>query len=444
MTQFEFYKSFQFVIELLVAEGLFCLHLERRRLFVLRLLAGLIVTFTVSYLFPVSYDNAFYVSFMFFALFAVTVVVAKFLFREAWLKIIFCMIAAYTVQHLAYELYNLSLIAMGVGDQMTGMYGDGELSLFPNPFIAVIYFFIYFVVYFFAFLLFGNRIRGGEKLQLKSGFIFVFVALILVVDIILNAVVVFYIAADGNDLYLAVVGIYNALCCAVALFLQFEVSLRAEIEDTLNAVTLLRHKEKEQYETSKENIALINMKCHDLKHQIRSIGSRISISEESVKEIENLISIYDSGVQTGNDALDTILTEKRLFCNNNGIKLSCIADGKQLNFMKDEDIYSLFGNIIDNAIEAVQQLEEGKRVIGLRVRAIDSLLSVNVHNYYEKELEFENGMPKTTKPEKEYHGFGLKSVRHVCDKYGGDLSINADHQVFNVNIMFSLDKNETI
>ena len=443
MTQLEFYKSFQFIMELLIAEGLFCFRLSPRRGFVWRLIAGVALVFLVAFFFPILSKNAFYMSFMFFALFAVTVPVAKFIFREDWLKIVFCCLAGYTVQHMAYEMYNLFLILTGLnGESPMGMYGDQSVQPFPNIIAAIMYFTFYGVTYFYAGLLFASRIRKGEKLQLVGGFLFLFVFLILIVDIVLNAVVVCYIAADGNKLYLTVTGVYNILCCVVALLLQFESSLRYELEETLNTMNILREQEKEQYRTSKQTIELINRKCHDLKHQIRSIGNRISINEESVKEMEDLIAIYDSAVRTGNEALDLILTEKNLFCTRNGVKLSCIADGKQLAFMKEEDIYSLFGNLLDNAIEAVQSLEEGKRVIGLRIRAVGTIISVNVHNYYEQNLTFEDGIPQTTKSDKEYHGFGLKSVQYICEKYGGDLSINAGKNVFTINILFSTERVE--
>jgi len=442
MTQIEFYKSFQFMAELMIAEGLFSLRLSRRNKFPIRIVLCLIAVFGFSYLFPVISDNAFYISFMFLALFAFTVLMGKILFREGWLKILFCFLAGYTVQHLAYEVYNLILLAMGV-EGGSGMYGDGNLRIFPNAFIAIIYFFVYFVVYFFAELIFGNRIKAGEEFKLNSGAMFAFVGLILVMDIVLNAVVVCYFADDGNTGYLIVLGVYNIICCLIASFLQFEVSLRQRLEDTLNTVNFLRYKEKEQYESSKKTIELINMRCHDLKHQIRTIGANSTVGENSLKEIESLISIYDANIKTGNEVLDVILTEKNLLCAQTGIKFSCIADGKLLNFMREEDIYSLFGNIIDNAIEAVQSLEEGKRVIGLRVRAVNDLLTINANNYYEKNIEFgQNGMPKTTKPDKEFHGYGLKSVKSVCEKYDGDLSISAENNVFNVNIMFSLKRTE--
>lgn len=78
-------------------------------------------------------------------------------------------------------------------------------------------------------------------------------------------------------------------------------------------------------------------------------------------EIEKSVSLYDANVKTGNTVLDTILTEKSLLCYKKGIILSCVADGENIAFMEDADVYSLFGNALDNAIEAVLKLEEQRK-----------------------------------------------------------------------------------
>lgn len=440
MTQLEFYKSFQFMIELLVAESLFTFRLQRRPFFVIRGILGLAACFLFSWLFPILSNNAFFISLMFFVLFAFTVFVSKFVYKSPWLNIVFCCVAGYTTQHVSYEMYNLILNALNVNaNTPMGFYGDRFVAMFSNPLITMIYFYVFIVFYFFAYYFLGRKIEKHEKLQLKNAYIFVFVILILIVDILLNAVVVFYIASGANKLYMIIVGIYNILCCLFALYLQFEVSLRRKLESTIDTLKHLWHQEKEQYAFSKENIELINLKCHDLKHQIRQIGNNGMLNQSVVSEIENLITIYDSKVKTGNFALDIILTEKSLLCNKNGIKLSCIVDGKKLNFMKEEDIYSLFGNIVDNAIEAVISLDNDQRLIDLHVKAVDTLLSINAHNFYKNSLEFKDGLPKTTKADEEYHGFGMKGIQFICNKYNGDLSINTKNQVFNINILFPLD-----
>ena len=158
-----------------------------------------------------------------------------------------------------------------------------------------------------------------------------------------------------------------------------------------------------------------------------------------VKEIEDVISIYDSTVKTGNEALDIILTEKSLYCSKHDIKLCCIIDGEKLSFMKSADLYALFGNVIDNAIEAVERLDSGKRTISLSVKQINSFLTVNIHNWYEKEISFIDNLPKTTKSDTSMHGYGMKSVQMICRNYGGEMSINTENKVFNLNIVFPLN-----
>lgn len=127
MTQIIFYKCIQFPIELLVAEFLFTFRLARRRYFLLRYIAVLAVCAAVFVFFPLPSENAFYVSFMYLALFAVTVAAHKFAYKERWIIILFCCVAGYTVQHFAYELYNIVLNLLGAADRPSmNIYGSGR------------------------------------------------------------------------------------------------------------------------------------------------------------------------------------------------------------------------------------------------------------------------------------------------------------------------------
>ena len=190
----------------------------------------------------------------------------------------------------------------------------------------------------------------------------------------------------------------------------------------------LLDKAEEQYKQNKENVDLINIKCHDLKHQIRGLGNKANISQDTVKELENMISIYDSTIKTNNDALDLILTEKSLFCQKNKIDLKCYADCSKLGFINESDLYSLFGNMIDNAIEAVTKIEnKDKRTISLIVRNALSCTSIFISNYFEGKIRLDrNGMPITSKQNKNYHGYGLKSIKMIVDKYNGCLLYTSD------------------
>ena len=121
--------------------------------------------------------------------------------------------------------------------------------------------------------------------------------------------------------------------------------------------------------------------------------------------------------------LDAVLTSKSLYCQNNGIGLTCVADGSALNFMEDMDISALFGNILDNAIESVQKLnEQEKRLIHLSVAKQKQFLRIRCENYCEEQLKFENGMPVNNKERsplswvwhEEYQKYGGE-IRWFCD-----------------------------
>ena len=434
MTQFEFYKSFMFVAELAIAELLYVNKFRRRKLFVLRAAGGIIALFAFAFLFPVASENPFYCSFVFLSVFLASVLVCKLMFAEKWISIIFCTIAGYTTQHLAYELFNIIMSLLGAS-AAGNMYGSAAFAgIFENLYEVAIYAAVYTVTYFVAYLLFASRLKSGEPIRLGAKFFFILSIVLLMIDIFLNAVVV-YNPVSGAELHAMIIGVYNIVCCIISLYLQFEVTLRKKVESTLDTVQQMWHKAKEQYAASKENIEYINMKCHDFKHQMHALRGG-AVSDTLISDIEKRITIYDSSAQTGNDALDVVLTEKSLACNNNGIRLTIIADGKKLDFMAQEDIYALFGNILDNAIEAVHKLDESRRVISLHVKTIEGILIVRESNYYSGELRFENGLPVTTKTDKRYHGFGLKSIQYICGRYGGDLSIKTDGGVFDMSIMF--------
>ena len=158
-----------------------------------------------------------------------------------------------------------------------------------------------------------------------------------------------------------------------------------------------------------------------------------------IREIEQAAVFYESSAKTGNKMLDLLLMEKLLYCEKYKIKLSCIAEGEKLAFMDAMDLYSLFGNALDNAIESVvQEKDEKKRIISFRVASHGQMLSIHFENYIAHELMFEDDLPVTTKSDKEYHGFGMMSIRHIVEKYGGTLQISTRDNLFQLNILMSI------
>ena len=446
LTSLFWYKPI-FLTELIIAEALFAVRLKRRPFFFLRLFGSLLINYAVAFAFPIVSYNAVWCSFMFICLFVTTVVTLKLRYAESWLNILFCAIAGYTAQHIAYETYDLIVAAANLSNGAGGIYGSdigGVYAPFTGPVTEIIYLFDFIIIYWLAYVCFGMRVQKNEGLRLKSPLLTVLVALVVLIDIILSAIITYYADVNYDRVYTIMLCVFNILCCVLALFIQFELPLRKKLENDVYVLNSLRAQEERQYAVSRENIELINQKVHDLKHQIREIGSSGSVNSSTLKEMEEIISIYDSTVKTGNKAVDVILNEKSLLCNKADIKLTCVVDGKQFSFMSESDIYSLFGNILDNAIEAANCLEKDRRVIGVTAKRTHDFLTVNAHNYYDGNLVFADGLPVTTKKDKLYHGFGMKSVRMICEKYGGNLSVGCKDGIFTLKILFVISQSEQL
>lgn len=435
----ELYKII-FVIEILVAESLLTFRLKKRNNFFLKAIISIIILFVIAFLFPVAINTAWYSCIMFFFLFGCTIPVLYFCYNEPLINILFCALGAYTIQHFSYELANFVLsIFINGRSPILGMYGDEEFHLAFNLetlLFILVWILCYFVSYCCLFIVFGKKIKKGQEMKIRSTSMLSLIGAGLVIDIILNSVIVYY---DFDYISNLVNYISNLLCCILLLYVQFGLLHAKELENEISVINRLWHQEKEQYKISKENIDIINRKCHDMRYQIREIGKNKNLSQDIVEEIENSIKLYDSQVKTGNEVLDIILTEKSLHCQKNKIIMTCVADGALLNFMDEADLYSLFGNAFDNAIEAVMKIDdEEKRVISFKIYSVGDLISINIKNSFnEKPIFDSDGLPITIKKDSAYHGYGVKSIQYIVDKYDGDLTMTTKDDFFILNILLS-------
>lgn len=441
ITNLDLYKIL-FIVEIIIAEFLFTFRLKKKKKFLLRYSLSLVLLLLITILIPIISVDALFSSFLFFFLFFLSIIMLLVCYDEPVINIIFCGVASYTMQHFSYELSNLVLSLINAGQSpLLGMYGEGEVQIFTftekGIFMTLVYFLCYLSAYWLLFLWFGKKIKKSGEMKIKSIWILYLIGAGLIINIILNAIVVYSPINYENNLLYFVCYIYNLLCCVLLLFGQFSLLYTRELQSEIDIINHLWHQEKMQYQISKENIELINIKCHDMKHQIRSIVQNNSLSDKTIKDIENSISLYDANVKTGNEVLDIVLTEKSLICNKNSIVMSYIIDGEKLNFMDEGDIYSLFGNALDNAIEAVLKIDDkNKRIISIKIHQMANFITINISNTYIGTIELnEEGLPMTTKDNANYHGFGMKSISYIVDKYEGDLSFVVNEGIFNLNML---------
>ena len=231
----------------------------------------------------------------------------------------------------------------------------------------------------------------------------------------------------------AILYAHYVLCC--------ENKMRMELESVQNVL----ENQYQQYKQSRESIELINYKYHDLKHQIEVLRKEQDPEKRNafLNKMEDEIKQYELQNKTGNGVLDTVLTSKSMYCNNHGITLTSVADGSLLEFMDTMDICSIFGNALDNAIESVIKIaDKEKRLIHVSVSRQKAFLMIRVENYFEGNLEYAKGQLESTKKEKAFHGYGIKSIRYTVNKYDGAVDIDAKDNWFNLRILIPLEQNK--
>lgn len=409
-----------FIVEYFFASALFMVPLEKRSQYPLRLLLGFLLQLVLGDL-VLYYAEAgwFPWAVAFLVSYCLGIVLFLACTTVSFWDAVFGATCAYATQHLGYVFFSAleELVPMPLA------IADGVETL------------IFCTVAISSYFLFGRKLANGGRYAVQRSEALRSVLLTIPFAYFLSVLAEQFRAMDvaGNQALFLISRLYAALCCIFVLWVQTSINEKAAVVSELNAQQLLWQTHKDQYQLSKENIDLINQKCHDLKHQIAALRTVSSEEqrERSLGEIERSVMIYDSTIQTGNEVLDTILTERSLSCEKEQITWTCVADGKQLEFIDPVDLYTILGNAIDNAIEAVRKLEEpDHRVVSVTIYAKQHMSVLQIENYYEGELHFAGGLPVSSKQDHRYHGFGVKSIRSTVEKYGGSISIDTENHIF--------------
>ena len=221
------------------------------------------------------------------------------------------------------------------------------------------------------------------------------------------------------------------------LFLRSGILLRMEKERELALREQVWAEKEKSLRLTREAVETINIKYHDLRH----IASRIRRGKDVLDLADSLtesLERYEQSYATGSDTLDMILTDMHLRLYQEGVSFVCMADGSALSFMPSLDIISLCSNALDNAFEAVTALPKEEREIHMTVKKALGALSICVENPCAARPEMVDGIPATTKSDRRFHGFGMRSIRSTVEKYGGTMDIDTDGGCFKLMIMIPL------
>lgn len=177
---------------------------------------------------------------------------------------------------------------------------------------------------------------------------------------------------------------------------------------------------------------------HDMKNHIMVITSYLNDGQHDQaknylsKISDNLNKMY-TYIETGNSLLNYIINTKLQFAKENGIDVKAEIENLTFAQIGSVDFSALLNNLLDNAIEASLNSNDKKIVVNiLRKRGYDTIL---VKNKISKSVLKNNANLISTKKNKEEHGYGLKHIKSIMDKYGAMLDIYEEEDFFCVYVV---------
>ena len=231
------------------------------------------------------------------------------------------------------------------------------------------------------------------------------------------------------------------LMCLIMYFVVQQMS-----KDNQTKLEYELMKEKEKY--SKESMEIIkrsNEELREFKHDLKNYLLPLQEAMETMpqsemakvwEKINQKIEDVQTLIQTGNSYVDSMINTKITLARSEKVDVKCTILSK-MEGIDDLEFCSVFGNLMDNAIEAERKVIEKKEII-IFVEEKMGYLRLEIQNKIEKSVLNENSSLNTTKKDTSSHGIGHKSVKRTMEKVGGALKYYETGDLFCAEAVFPI------
>ena len=181
---------------------------------------------------------------------------------------------------------------------------------------------------------------------------------------------------------------------------------------------------------------------HDMKNHV-IVLSALSQNQEWEKIDDYLRNMEDivldtGGDMTGNKAVDALLYQKRKRAEEENIKWECDVQMPKGCCINEFDLCVLFGNILDNALEACRRMQNGEcRFVNIQAKTVKKCFLLEVKNSMDRMEKYTDGF--TNKGDSQEHGIGLLNVGDVVNRYNGAVHKEAEKGIFVISILMPLN-----
>lgn len=432
-TIFEYYSDPSFIagrifypIWLSLGVLFFVFKLGKRNHFPLRLSVWILGIFSISFLVPM--ETA-YVPWNAVLILVGLFVGMHFAFRISWKSAIFFAMTSALLQNLSWHLSN----------GFTDLILRRDLTMMETvlPFVSwdagLIFVLSVLVSYSASYFLFIRTVLKKEEPEIKIWKFSLLAVLILIIVYLISNLFTIEGSEESISFRFAM-----SITCFSLLTALYTTAAVDKYEIDKQVMNSLFSKEQRHYEELVSNMEMMNKRAHDLKYQIQALENH-NADSEFISGLKESLKSYESIPKTGNDALDNTLNDKLILCSSKNIGFEFHVNGKELSFMKPVDIYILFGNALDNAIEAAEKQEkEENRIIRMSSYRQGHFLKFHIENPLVHAVTLTKNGIASSKKDSFFHGYGTKSMKEIVNRYHGSLAFSQKEGMFAVDILFSL------
>lgn len=440
---YDFFESnfLQFPFQLLVSELIFLIGVPRRKNFGIRMTLGILSQLILSYLWLLLMNHftgaalfPYVLIYLGYAVFSILPGLIS--FDIGFLEGIFILAGGYAVQHMIFTALKMTLYFLHLSYETKGVLTHLLITRYLMFPVGALIIYVLIIQ------------RKQKENDFRNGDVRIALLAVIVMVAAIGVSVHWSYPKEylGTPIGEVICPFYGFLCCCLILWMEYGVLNENRMKHEQEMIEQLLRMADTQQKSAKEAIDIINIKCHDLKHQIKALENMEDgkIRTEYLAEISQAVSIYDATYHTGCKPLDYVLREKTLIFNERKVEFACMAEGKMIDFMTAADIYALMGNALDNALECVVQEKEEERVISLQIKHRNEMILIHLENRCSSELEFVEGLPVTTKQDKNRHGFGVKSISYIAKKYHGEVNMSIHNGRFCLDILLPIQAEKSI
>lgn len=171
---------------------------------------------------------------------------------------------------------------------------------------------------------------------------------------------------------------------------------------------------------------------HDMKNHLLLLEGHPE-NTDLINELKKQLDDFENYYNTGNDFLDVIIRDKARKARNQQIDFKCAIHFENCDFISPLDISTIFGNALDNAIEATTKLSPEERIITVKGKQIQEMLFIIVENSAK-----DGDTYKTSKTDTALHGFGIANIKKAAEKYSGEITTRYQDGKFELRIILPL------